>query len=592
MKITDQAIDQLYKEYKNICGGVRNDYFGILYLEQEHKLERRDAINRIAFGNKDYGIDGYYIDEQKRNLYLYQFKYSENPSLFKETFERLKSAGIKRIFGSENQDKNKNDVLLNLDSDLNENQAIIDRVYIIFVFNGSVEEADRSQVLDKLREDLESKKYIIDDYFNRKISFEIIFRSAKLNTKSQSNRTKSNRTFQVHIFDKIETKGPNDEQMIICLVRLYDIYQMYKDMNQRFFERNIRSALPDTKTVNRALNKSFKEIFITSEVDPSIFQFNHNGITFTAEHFDKGSEENVFNVVEPRLLNGAQTITTFSRFIDDYSEHPQFKLNKERVHNLNVMCRVIVKAEQTFITTVTINNNRQNPVEPWNLHANDQIQLELQDYFSRLSTPLFYERQENAFNMTPGEDLDESGILDKKPIELLRLTKTFLVADGDIDKLSDLRKVFEDEKLYQSVFSMKRLDVDSRYIVLCYKIQLRLNRLMRDIHDKGVNKYEYIFSAKNLLWALMCQGILNDKNLESIAEEYGKSMKIPVDFMYIMSNIATTKCRRIITEFIDKDNHSEKIEQGKLGFLRANTTYRECMKIAAKRFKWSEVKLK
>ena len=34
------------------------------------------------------------------------------------------------------------------------------------------------------------------------------------------------------------------------------------------------------------------------------------------------------------------------------------------------------------MTRVTINNNRQNPVEPWNLHANDDIQLELQSLSS------------------------------------------------------------------------------------------------------------------------------------------------------------------------------------------------------------------
>lgn len=30
--ITDKAIDQAYSDLKSICGGVRNDYFGLLYL--------------------------------------------------------------------------------------------------------------------------------------------------------------------------------------------------------------------------------------------------------------------------------------------------------------------------------------------------------------------------------------------------------------------------------------------------------------------------------------------------------------------------------------------------------------------------------
>jgi hypothetical protein len=58
---------------------------------------------------------------------------------------------------------------------------------------------------------------------------------------------------------------------------------------------------------------------------------------------------------------------------------------------------------------VTVNNNRQNPVEPWNLRANDLIQLELQDKF-RADLQMYYERQENAFDQLSADDLSEYGI--------------------------------------------------------------------------------------------------------------------------------------------------------------------------------------
>jgi hypothetical protein len=34
MPITDRAIDQAFSDLKRSCGGVRNDYFGLVYLEQ------------------------------------------------------------------------------------------------------------------------------------------------------------------------------------------------------------------------------------------------------------------------------------------------------------------------------------------------------------------------------------------------------------------------------------------------------------------------------------------------------------------------------------------------------------------------------
>src|SRR5262249_24557048 len=128
-----------------------------------------------------------------------------------------------------------------------------------------------------------------------------------------------------------------------------------------------------------------------------------------------------------------------------------------------------------FVTTVTLNNNRQNPVNPWNLRANDNIQLELQDKF-RDDLGIYYERQEKAFESLSDEELEEQGITHHKAIELTKLARTFLLSDGEIDKLSRFREVFEDDKVYDTVFNPGRLRADSRKIVLCYKVQFRLGR--------------------------------------------------------------------------------------------------------------------
>ncbi len=78
MAITNRAIDQAFSDLKGTCGGVRNDYFGLLYLEQEFGVERDRAIEQVAFGGNDYGVDGFHFESEKRNLYLFQFKYSDS----------------------------------------------------------------------------------------------------------------------------------------------------------------------------------------------------------------------------------------------------------------------------------------------------------------------------------------------------------------------------------------------------------------------------------------------------------------------------------------------------------------------------------
>lgn len=66
--VTDKAIDQAYSDLKPTCGGLRDDYFGLCYLEQEFGLPRDEAVHQIAFGGNDYGLDGFHFDLNRRNL--------------------------------------------------------------------------------------------------------------------------------------------------------------------------------------------------------------------------------------------------------------------------------------------------------------------------------------------------------------------------------------------------------------------------------------------------------------------------------------------------------------------------------------------
>ena len=527
MAITDQKIDQTYSDLRNTYGGVRNDYFGLLYLEQEYRLEREQAASQVAFGGNDYGIDGFHFDPARRNLYLFQFKYTDSHSQFKQSFHRLIDGGMEMIFGARQQDRQLNQVVRQLKSCLLENQSLVERICIHFVFMGDPDDAERSQALDKLREDLENKKYLVDQYFERQVTLVIEFRSARTRKVGGSSHVRSTHSYPLHLSEVISRTGPNGESMHIGFVRVVDMLNMYGEMGRRFFDRNIRAALPEEEFVNRSLTQAFKRIALDEKDSPLVFPFNHNGVTISAESLEM--VDGVYKITEPRLLNGAQTITTLDRFIKQNKGNHRLESRRQALEEVVVLCKIVTNAQQEFITTVTINNNRQTPVEPWNLRANDNIQLEIQDKLHD-DLQIFYERQENAFANLSDDDLEELGITQYKAVELRRLAQTFLVSDGDIDKLHRLRDVFEDDKLYAQVFNQSRLKADSRKILLCYKVQFRLRRLLNDIVERGANKYAYIHRGRNLLWALLCQGILNDPRLESNAESFGKSLSLEADY--------------------------------------------------------------
>jgi hypothetical protein len=319
MAITDREIDQAFSDLKSTCGGVRNDYFGLLYLEDEFDIGRERAITQVAFGNNDYGIDGFHFDVERRNFYLFQFKWSESPGGFKESYQRLIDAGMERIFGASGQDQHANELLGQLKGCILENEAVVDRVYVQFVFNGDPIEADRSQVLDKLREDLENKKYLIDARFGRPVTLVVEHRSPRKG-RGGSKPGRKTHTYPVTLEETLRHAGPAGEEMTVGFIRLDELQAMHREMGQRFFERNIRAALPDTEAVNRSLGRSLKRILLDRQEDPTGFAFNYNGVTLAAEALRNAGDG--FTITEPRLLNGAQTVTTYSRFLEANAGHP------------------------------------------------------------------------------------------------------------------------------------------------------------------------------------------------------------------------------------------------------------------------------
>ena len=582
-KKLDERIDELYREYKSLCEGKREDYFGLLYLMDECDLDPEHAIDQVAFGGNDYGVDGFFLDKRTGNFYIYQFKYSAEP-IFKSSLERLIDKGVEIIFSNPGLDKAKNPLLDIMWSRLHEFKKAISTIYFRFIFLGDSEVVERSLVLEKLREDLDNKRHFVDSYFkDQHVDFIVDFRS--YGGKGGPPPESIPNEFTIGLEDYASYQGPSGESMHIGLVRLDDLRKIYSVIQERLFERNIRFSLNPSKSVNRVLMNAFRSIILEKKDKPEVFAFNHNGITLYADRLEK-TEEGI-KVFSPRILNGAQTITTYADFFEKSTDDPRMKTGKDRAKNIRTICKIVTDASEPFVITTTINNNRQNPVAASNLRANDMIQVELQDKF-REERGIFYERQEGGFKANP---IDPDIITSSKPVELIKLARTYIVSDGEIQLLSNLGRVFEEDKIYSRVFAEERTKADLRQVVLCYKIQFNLKKYAKDIVDLGASKYGFVTKARNLLWALLCQALLNDKDLDFLTQEFGSNMNIPAAFKDKISSLATSRCKPLLKELIEMPENKAKAEQEKFDFLRSSESYKFCIKQAANRWGWNKKRL-
>ena len=109
--------------------------------------------------------------------------------------------------------------------------------------------------------------------------------------------------------------------------------------------------------------------------------------------------------------------------------------------------------------------------------------------------------------------------------------------------MSRLNDMFETESQYRACFAEKYLKSDARRILLAYKIQFRLNKVAREI-DEAAKGYWYVPRAKNLLWALLVQGVLNHRGFR-----HGSRPTGPRSAWRLISrrNFARSACRRCDT---------------------------------------------
>jgi len=237
----------------------------------------------------------------------------------------------------------------------------------------------------------------------------------------------------------------SDKALYMGFVPLMDLHRIYKALGQTFLSRNIRAGLSTDTAPNRRVREALTNIVMKELEPPEVFTFNHNGITLAVGKVAFEDGQATINV--PRLLNGAQTISSLDKFLEENQGNPILQRNMQRLEQISVVTKIVEHDPTSeFVTTVTICNNQQNPVEPWMLRANDQIQCDLQDKFNE-ELGLFYSRQENSFRNLTDSDLAEIGVFDsRRDIKIRALAQTVLAIQGEPDKMSRLRGCFRQQQ--------------------------------------------------------------------------------------------------------------------------------------------------
>jgi len=135
------------------------------------------------------------------------------------------------------------------------------------------------------------------------------------------------------------------------------------------------------------------------------------------------------------------------------------------------------------------------------------------------------------------------------------------------------------------VFNEKRLKVDVRKVVLCYKVQFKMSKVVNNILAVGPNKYAFIHRGKGLLWGLACQSLLNDASLASQLEEFGRDMSFKAAY-YDLIHGSSVQIRQILKNLLKDPKYKALVQNESYGFLAQSNTFEKAMEIAEKTYSW------
>jgi hypothetical protein len=501
---------------------------------------------------------------------------------------RLITIGLAKLFSTTPLDLNENSLLQALRADIDEFMPKVRVVYVRFVFTGNPKRAEEADTLQDLQEQIEDRRYLLNECFGRDVELRVQFLSTTL--KSVPRPPSPVAMFTVDIGGDVLVEGPERQMLHAGFISMAALHDMFKVMGARLFDRNIRAPLArrdgsKSTSVNQKITETLKRIVLDQTLQPTAFCFMHNGVTLYAQRLI--GKNGQYEITEPRILNGAQTVATLAQFAERFADHPRFTSNADVLRDVKVMCKIIANSEDEFIRSVTVSTNRQNPVHPANLRANDPVQLQIADWLRE--SGFLYERQENSAAWQDPEELAEQGITADRVILMKRLGETFAITDGKLERARNMNQLFDSDQQYAETFHEGRTAQDLSKVVLCYKCRTYChNTLAREL---AVGRAAFVDRAKLLLWALVCQGLLNQKDLSELEEEFGHDLRMPEAFRSRLLKIAQRQVKPTLLWLVQQREFSDAYKEERYDFLRGDKAFNRSMSHVLQEYGWRQSRL-
>ena len=532
-QIRNEASSAYRKKYASDCPNTdenlekinqaRSRAYIHLFLKVSFGIESfDDREHYITDGSYDGGIDGYYINEDNKCIYLLQSKFRTTSTNFEEkeiAYDELLAMDVDRILSGESTDDNGNEYagkIKQLQREISELSDIARYTYKIIIIANTKTEYNKLKRL--------CSGYPIEVFNSEKCYSQLVFPVIKGTYYNESDLTinidLSNKNAGSKISYSVSTaSGPCD--ITVLFVPTLEIAKMMDKYRNSILKYNPRSYLThDGSSIHNAI----RDTLINKNTNE--FAIFNNGITMLSDETQINEQIGQKNkakllIKNPQIINGGQTCFTLSRIYQEYKNSNYENIFQEK----EVLLKIITLHENfendskqsegkklELIESISNATNRQTPVINADKNSNEKIHIDLQKVlFDKYG--ILYERKRGEFE----DGLYNNYINESQIIERNYLLRIYMAVSGDLQK-AKTKKLFQnytipssiltDEEILSKiniglkVFSKsmnknkyQKLNIEDYLTVFVYTNYLYHNKLDSNKYDEYLSDMESDFSS-------------------------------------------------------------------------------------------------
>lgn len=510
-KRIEEDLTEYAEKYPNIANINKKEWAFNFWILDKLFSEDEQLIEEKIVDYDDKGIDCFVWHEELHDLYLIQNKYySEGTNLTTEyimndfltraigalekgTYSRSKE--LQDIFTKYSQEEDFHIYFyLYVTNNSSKTQSIIDAIAHFNQLSASKKMEARIFSLDDICE-MYFKEPIID-----KKSFNFTINTINKGTVLNIN----NEAYKM-------TQAVDAKYVLTPILTVYRMVEAAQKEGYPLFDENIREYLGSTGGVNKKIKET-----LNNPSDRINFFFYNNGITMIVNNMSKaqmGKTGLEFDVFEPQIVNGCQTVSTI---YDTLSGLPTGSLERE-FENTYVMIKILklpsndVSLKNLYENIVRYNNS-QNAINEKAFIANSDVFRRVQTEFEAKGLLVCIKQSDKYSYITrykTATSLINSNkiFMDKFGLSELNKVKDFII---DLEKLLQVFVAFDSNPLdavqkksrllkegstqnKQVIDFIKKPEITSNDLVNLYLLYLRAEK-EKNINDGKVpNPFYFIY---------------------------------------------------------------------------------------------------